>query len=109
MMICRMLRLLACVTVCGGAVRAANSSQWAYPWPDGKLIYKTTPAGDRIMDFSYAGYMRGGVALPDVPMKVTVKPTGGEDDTNAIQSAIDQIAKMPVENGFRGAVLLEPG
>jgi hypothetical protein len=25
-------------------------SQWVYPSADGKLVYKTTPAGDRIMD-----------------------------------------------------------
>jgi len=25
------------------------------PAPDGKLVYKTTPAGDRILDLSYAG------------------------------------------------------
>src|SRR4051794_33984164 len=87
----------------------AITSQWAYPGPDGKLVYKTTPAGDRIMDFSYAGYMGGGVALPDVPVKKTVKPSGGEDDTALIQGAIDEVAKSPLENGFRGTVLLAPG
>src|SRR5436305_11558998 len=88
------------------AARAAGgaTSEWVHPGPDGKLVYKTTPAGDRIMDFSYAGYMGGGVALPDVPAKRTVKPTGGDDDTAAIQSAIDAVAAMPIENGFRGAV-----
>jgi hypothetical protein len=42
-------------------------SEWVYPGPDGKLVYKMTPAGDRIMNFSHAGYMGGGVALPVVP------------------------------------------
>ncbi|MDB5323918.1 MAG: hypothetical protein JWN40_5549 [Phycisphaerales bacterium] len=84
-------------------------SQWVHPGPDGKLIYRTTPAGDRIMDFSYAGYMGGGVALPTVQVKQTVHPTGGDDDTKPIQAAIDQVAKLPLENGFRGAVLLAPG
>ncbi|HEY7090675.1 MAG TPA: discoidin domain-containing protein [Tepidisphaeraceae bacterium] len=100
------LALLA--TFAHGAVPAATS-EWVHPGPDGKLIYKTTPAGDRIMDFSYAGYMGGGVALPDVPVRKTIKPSGGEDDTALIQAAIDEVAKLPLENGFRGAVLLEAG
>ena len=43
-----------------------GKSEWVYAGPNGKLVYKTTPAGDRIMDFSHAGYMGGGVALPAV-------------------------------------------
>jgi F5/8 type C domain len=86
-------------------------SQWVYPGADGKLVYKTTPAGDRIMDFSYAGYMGGGVALPTVPVKRTVEPSGvaDKDDTAAIQAAIDEVAKLPLVDGFRGAVQLAPG
>ena len=86
-------------------------SEWAKPGPDGKLVYKTTDKGDRIMDFSHAGYMGGGVALPNVPVRQTVKPLGdNKDDAAAIQSAIDEVAKMqPEADGFRGAVLLGPG
>jgi hypothetical protein len=84
-------------------------SQWVYAGPDGKLVYKTTPAGDRIMDFSYAGYMGGGVALPFVPVKRTVPSSGAGDDTATIQAAINEVAALPLENGFRGAVLLAPG
>lgn len=84
-------------------------SEWVYPGPDGRLVYKKTPAGDRIMDFSSAGYMGGGVSLPVVPVKKMVQPSGGSDDTAIIQAAIDEISSLPVENGFRGAVLLAPG
>src|SRR5688500_18183541 len=49
-------------------------SEWVSRGADGKLVYKTTERGDRIMDFSHAGYMGGGVAIPDVPVMVTVKP-----------------------------------
>lgn len=87
----------------------SNFSRWVYPGPDGKLVYKTTPAGDRIMDFSTAGYMGGGVALPDVPVKKAISPSGAEDDTSRIQSAIEEVSQLPLEKGFRGAVLLEPG
>ncbi|HEY2882181.1 MAG TPA: hypothetical protein VGJ15_07095, partial [Pirellulales bacterium] len=87
------------------------TSQWVYPGADGKLVYKTTAAGDKIMDFSYAGYLGGGVALPSVPVKLSVEPSGNaeNDDTAAIQAAIDKVAAMPLVEGFRGAVLLAPG
>jgi hypothetical protein len=84
-------------------------SEWVFPGKDGKLNYKSTPAGDKIIDFSHAGYMGGGVKLPTVPVKKTVKPTGGKDDTELIQSAVNEVSAMPVINGFRGAILLEPG
>src|SRR5438132_10914602 len=87
----------------------AAQSEWVHPGPDAKLVYKATPAGDRIMDFSFAGYMGGGVALPDVPVKITLKPSGGDDDSDAIQKAIDQVEAMPLKDGFRGAVLLDAG
>ncbi len=91
-----------------GAI-AAPTSEWVHPGKDGKLVYKTTPAGDKIMDFSTAGYMGGGVPLPDVPVKQTVNPSGGEDDTAAIQAAIDAVSAMKLDGKFRGAVLLAPG
>src|SRR5262249_102439 len=68
----------------------------------------STVNGDRIMDFSLAGYMGGGVGLPDLPVRQSVSPSGG-DDTSAIQAAIDAVAGMtPDANGFRGTVLLAP-
>lgn len=94
-------------TICVSA--SAAQSQWVYRGPDGKLLYKRTPAGDRIMDFSSAGYMGGGVVLPNVPVKRTVAPSGKADDTAAIQAAIDEVAAMPLQGDFRGAVLLAPG
>ena len=87
----------------------AAASTWVYRGRDGKLVYKATPRGDKIMDFSHAGYMGGGVALPDVPVVKTVKPSGGSDDTQLIQQALDEVGALPLKNGFRGAVLLAPG
>jgi hypothetical protein len=84
-------------------------SEWVYYDAAGKLAYKPVDErGDRIMDFSYAGYGGGGVALPKVAMAQLVKPSGG-DDTAAIQAAIDAVAKLPLSNGLRGAVVLAPG
>jgi hypothetical protein len=84
-------------------------SEWVFYGPDGRLQYQADDLGNQIMDFSYAGYEAGGVALPDLPVRRTVSPSGG-DDTDGIQAAIDSIsALMPDANGFRGAVLLAPG
>jgi hypothetical protein len=85
-----------------------GTSEWVHPGPDGKLVYKTTERGDRIMDFSCAGYGGGGVAIPDVPVRREIKPSGG-DDVAAIQGAIDVVSKMPLVEGFRGAVALSAG
>src|SRR5579864_1166687 len=94
----------ACAKIDG----AGATSQWVRVDSSGNLAYTTSPKGDRIMDFSSAGYMGGGVALPSLPVKATVKPSGG-DDTSAIQNAINTVSSLPLANGFRGAVLLSPG
>lgn len=85
------------------------TSSWVYYDHHGRLRYASDPAGNRIIDFSSAGYRGGGVSLPKVPVRVTVSPSGG-DDSAAIQSAIDTVAALPPDRkGFRGAVLLAPG
>jgi hypothetical protein len=44
-----------------------------------------------------------------VPVKITVSPIAGDDQTN-IQNAINFVQGLtPDANGFRGAVLLNPG
>lgn len=85
-----------------------GKSQWVFPDRKGKLSYKTLEAGDKIADFSHAGYQGGGVSVPSVPVKMKVSPSGG-DDSGTIQQAIDAVSKMELVNGFRGAVLLAPG
>jgi hypothetical protein len=87
---------------------ATVHSQWVYPGHSGKLAYRQLPTGDKIIDFSYAGYGGGGVALPNFPVKKTVAPSG-EDDTSAIQTALDDVSKLPLLHGVRGAVLLASG
>jgi hypothetical protein len=100
--------ILCCAFTLTGMISYAQKSEWVYTGTDGKLVYKTLPAGDKIMDFSNAGYMGGGVAIPDVAVKITLSPVDG-DNAEAIQNAIDQVAKMPLVNGFRGTVLLDAG
>ncbi len=80
-----------------------------YPGTDGKLVYVADSLGNKIPDFSNAGYKGGGVAIPYVANKVTVWPVVG-DNTENIQAAIDKVSALPLDaSGFRGAVLLKIG
>jgi len=88
--------------------KTTTRSQWVYAGTNGKLVYQTTEKGDRIMDFSFAGYMGGGVAIPSVPVVKEVSPQEG-DNTDLIQAAINEVSKLKPVNGFRGSVLLKPG
>jgi hypothetical protein len=93
------------------ALMATSAPAATSPWAqvvNGKLQYQALGNGNHIMDFSTAGYMGGGIALPTVPVQKTLSPSGG-DDTSAIQSAINAVAALPLVNGFRGAVLLKAG
>ena len=40
---------------------------------NGRLVYTPDARGNTIPDYSYAGYMSGGVALPVAPVKVTLR------------------------------------
>ncbi len=76
---------------------------------DGSLRYDADESGNVIPDFSSAGYMGGGVALPRVDAKVRLSPSG-EDDTRRLQAAIDWVSALPLDKrGIRGAVELAPG
>ena len=78
-------------------------------WEQGRLVYQPEPTGDRIPDFSHAGYMGGDADIPMVRAVIFVPARPG-DATMRIQSAIDHVSKqIPDTNGFRGAVLLGPG
>lgn len=63
-------------------------------------------------DFSFAGYQRGGVALPSSYTRhVTLSPdTNDASDHQRIQQAIDMVATLPKDaQGLRGEVYLEAG
>ena len=94
---------------------AQSEASLVYPGEDGKLVYvkhantQESNPDNIIIDYSNCGYMGGGVAIPDVAVKVTVYPQFG-DDRKRIQDAIDYVSGLePDENGFRGAVLLKAG
>jgi len=109
-------RLKALVACLGIAVIPGNApAQQASSKPPvsvvdkGKLYYTPDSNGNRIIDFSFCGYKAGEQAIPFVPAKIVV-PLTDEDATATIQAAIDKVSRMPADkNGFRGAVLLQPG
>src|SRR5262249_49496640 len=73
------------------------------------LVFAAAAVAQPEIDFSYAGYAGGGIAIPAVPAVLSVRPTGG-DDTQLLLGALDRVAGMaPRPDGFRGAVLLQPG
>src|SRR5918992_226844 len=95
------------VLVGAAALGAQGKSAWVYPDAAGRLQYIADERGNRIMDFSHAGYKGGGVRIPDMRVARTVKPLTG-DNTAQIQAAIDDVATLSIDSsGFRGAVLLE--
>lgn len=78
-------------------------------------LYANNLQGNRdhiLPDFSYAGYKKGGVALPSyssLVVKERLSPLPG-DNWSQIQAAIDRVSVLPLdENGLRGVVLLTAG
>ncbi len=98
---------------CLGLFLPLTASAWnsakVVPDAQGRLAYPIDAQGNRIPDFSHAGYRGGGVPLPEVPVRVTLSPVDG-DDTAQIQAALDAVGAMPLQaDGYRGAVLLGAG
>ena len=97
---------------CAGRFNVGGpASSWVFYNAGGSLSYRSVDSrGDRIMDFSHAGYRGGGVALPNAPVRVTLSANASGDDTSRIQAAINQVAGMaPDAQGIRGAVRLNAG
>ncbi len=97
------------------SAQCQESSQLIY-LDQGELTYVPfamegqSNAVNTIPDFSHAGYMGGGVALPsNIPIVATVTPEAG-DDTQRIQNAISEAESLtPDQDGFRGVVLIKAG
>ena len=94
---------------------SVSGSKYAYYGQSGRLISPLDEQGNRVADFSAAGFKNGLEPIPDVDQTidssriVNVSPVAG-DDMAAVQSAIDQVGSMAVDsNGFRGIVQLSAG
>lgn len=92
--------------------------------PEGRLTYTPyTEKGDRIIDYSYAGYKASEEPIPFVRVVETLEPIAwegepegtlaypaGPDSRERIQAALDRTAALePDANGFRGTVFLSKG
>jgi hypothetical protein len=90
-------------------VKVAEPPKPIFREKDGSLAYTPDAQGNRVPDFSFAGYMAGEQPIPMASAKVVV-PLKSGDATLRIQSAINYVSKLPVgKDGLRGAVLLEKG
>ncbi|MEY9864474.1 hypothetical protein ABH935_010133 [Catenulispora sp. GAS73] len=88
---------------------AAATTSWI-TFADNHLTYGSDSQGNRIPDFSYAGYANGKSPIPTAPVAVTLQPNPAGDDTARIQAALAKVSALPpAADGLRGAVLLAPG
>jgi hypothetical protein len=75
----------------------------------GGVVLVADSLGNKIPDFSHAGYRSSEIAIPNVEAKIFV-PSQKTDATKTIQAAIDYVSSLkPNASGFRGAVLLDKG
>jgi len=87
----------------------AATTSLVYPGADGKLVYVADSLGNKIPDFSNAGYKGGGVPIPHVQIKAVVWPVPG-DNSEHLQKVIDSVSALPRDAfGFRGTILLKMG
>lgn len=85
-------------------------SEWLKIGTSGKLEYIPDEKGNILPDFSRVGYHHGDRQIPDVPVVSSISPQPKGKSDQVIQKAIDEVAKMPLNNnGFRGAILLKKG
>jgi autotransporter-associated beta strand protein len=103
------LALLLLLLLATPGARAAQSS-WVYYNTAHALVYSNDNLGNRLPDFSFAGYQGGGVAIPSNQAIATNLSAIAGDNTASIQNAINYVSGLtPDTNGFRGVVLLNAG
>jgi len=85
-------------------------ADWVHFNDNGVLVYANDTLGNHLMDYSYAGYQGGGVAIPtNMAIKTNLSAVVG-DNTAILQNAINYVGSLtPDTIGFRGVVLLNPG
>lgn len=88
---------------------SAQKIEPAVRFQDSKLVYRTAENGDRLVDFSFAGYHSSDSEIPWVAPKVIVEWQAG-DQTERIQRAIDYVSQLPADkSGCKGAIQLGEG
>jgi len=97
--------------ICGmTATTVLAQADWVHFNANGTLVYSNDNLGNHLIDYSYAGYGGGGVAIPtNIIVRETLDPITGDNTAN-IQNAINAVGALPPDaNGFRGVVLLNLG
>lgn len=75
----------------------------------GRITYIPDAQGNKLPDFSYAGYQKSEQPIPLIKSTLTIQPIAG-DNTAHIQQAIDKLAMLALDkDDFRGALLLDRG
>jgi hypothetical protein len=107
--VCAVISAVAVGMVGATPGQAGDAINWVSVGKDGRLAYGSDGQGNRVPDFSTAGY-RAGSAIPEVRAARKVQAPSGGDDTALIQAALDALSQNPVDDaGLRGAVELGPG
>lgn len=104
--------LAACATIARASIPTTypTGSGISIGFAGGHVTYGLNSVGDRIPDYSSAGYGGGGVTIPSPSVTTTLNPNASGDDTARIQAAIDNIGNQSVgANGFRGVLKLNAG
>jgi hypothetical protein len=100
---------LAAVLATAGAAPPLHAEDWLAD-RGGRLEIVPAANGDRIPDFSAAGFGAPGAVLPVVAEAVRLAPQPDAGDRDAIQAAIDAVSARPLpSSGLRGAIVLAPG
>src|SRR6476619_2925830 len=108
--ICLTTAFVFCITIFSGHTQdILPTTSLVYPGTDGRLVYVADSLGNKIPDFSNAGYKGGGVPIPRVQIKAIVWPVPG-DNSDHLQKIIDSVSALPPDaSGFRGTILLKMG
>ena len=98
----------------GASFRAEIGETMLVYEENGELVYETDnlwPDGNRISDFSYAGYKNGEMIIPTVPVQISISPSTNPDtNLTRINNAIASMEAISLgSDGFRGTIFLESG
>ena len=72
------------IFIAGASVITAQSwqSEIVYLDENENLVYESDDEGNRIADFSFAGYKNGNEEIPFVPIVKTISPVEGDNTLN---------------------------
>ena len=104
---------LLCIIAAAGWNIAHAQTAWHSKYMkliNGILVPVPDDKGNIIPDFGMVGYRKGAEPIPNIRVVKTLTPPDSGDAVKLIQSAIDDVSRMPADaDGFRGAIVLKKG